>query len=122
MDIRDDFQKLQHSVPSQILQPSRFLIRVQLLHRISDGTYIKVKEKWCYLYRAADKENNTIDFLLTKKRDKKAAKQFFIKAIENNGILEKITIDKSGSNKAALEEYNADNKTNIKILQDKVSE
>ena len=60
-----------------------------------DETYIKVKGKWCYLYRAVDKENNTIEFLLTEKRDKKAAKRFFVKAIENNGLPEKITIDKS---------------------------
>jgi transposase-like protein len=37
-----------------------------------DETYSKIKEKWCYLYRTVDKENNTIDFLLTEKRDKKA--------------------------------------------------
>ncbi len=61
-----------------------------------DETYIKVKGQWYYLYRAVDKENNTIDFLLTKKRDKKAAKRFFVKAIKNNGLPEKITIDKSG--------------------------
>ncbi len=71
-----------------------------------DETYIKVKGKWYYLYRAVDKENNTIDFQLTRKRDKKAAKKFFIKAIENNGLPEKITIDKSASNMAAIEEYN----------------
>jgi transposase-like protein len=59
-----------------------------------DETYIKIKGKWCYLYRAVDKENNTIDFLLTEKRDKKAAKRFFDKAIENNGVPAKITIDK----------------------------
>jgi len=82
-----------------------------------DETYIKVKGKWCYLYRAVDKENNTIDFLLTKKRDKKAAKRFFVKAIKNNGLPEKITIDKSGSNYAAIEAYNAENNTDIEIRQ-----
>ncbi len=40
---------------------------------------------------AVDKENNTIDFLLTKKRDKKAAKRFFVKAIKNNGLPKKVT-------------------------------
>jgi putative transposase len=82
-----------------------------------DETYIKVKGSWYYLYRAVDKENNTINFLLTEKRDKKAAKQFFIKAIENNGLPEKITIDKSGSNTAAIKEYNAENDTSIEIRQ-----
>jgi VCBS repeat-containing protein len=82
-----------------------------------DETYIKIKGKWCYLYRAVDKENNTIDFLLTEKRDKKAAKRFFVKAIENNGVPAKITIDKSGANKAAIEAYNSENNTEIEIRQ-----
>jgi len=38
------------------------------------------------LYRAVDKEGNTIDFLLCKNRDTEAAKGFFKKAIENNGV------------------------------------
>ena len=50
-----------------------------------DETYIKIKGQWYYLYRAVDKEGNTIDFLLTKKRDTKAAKRFLIKAIGSNG-------------------------------------
>ena len=46
-----------------------------------DETYIKVKGEWKYLYRAVDKSGNTIDFLLTAKRDKKAALRFFKKAV-----------------------------------------
>jgi len=82
-----------------------------------DETYIKVKGVWHYLYRAVDKENNTIDFLLTKKRDQKSAKKFFIKAISNNGLPEKINIDKNGSNLSAIKSYNAENQTNIEIRQ-----
>ncbi len=63
-----------------------------------DETYIKVKGEWFYLYRAVDKEGNTIDFLLCKNRDTEAAKGFFKKAIENNGVPLKINIDKSGAN------------------------
>jgi transposase, IS6 family len=37
-----------------------------------DEAYIKVKGKWTYLYRAVDKEGNTLDFLLHAKRDAKA--------------------------------------------------
>lgn len=75
-----------------------------------DETYIKVKGEWCYLYRAVDKENNTIDFLLCKNRDTEAAKRFFKKAIENNGVSLKINIDKSGANTAALDEINQERK------------
>ena len=82
-----------------------------------DETYIKVKGKWRYLYRAVDKEGKTIDFLLTKNRDKLAAKRFLIKAIDNNGVPEKITIDGSAANKSALEEYNNKNNTSIEIRQ-----
>ena len=82
-----------------------------------DETYIKVKGKWHYLYRAVDKEGKTIDFLLTTNRDKLAAKRFLLKAIDNNGVPEKITIDGSAANKSALEEYNNENGTSIEIRQ-----
>lgn len=71
-----------------------------------DETYIKVKGEWAYLYRAVDKEGKTIDFMLSEKRDKKAAKAFFDKAIGSSGLPGKITIDKSGSNKSALASIN----------------
>src|ERR671912_1368469 len=45
-----------------------------------DETYIKVKGKWTYLYRAVDSRGQTIDFLLSAKRDAEAAKRFFRKA------------------------------------------
>ena len=54
-----------------------------------------------------DKAGQTIDFMLSEKRDKKAAKRFFIKAIVAHGLPNKITIDKSGANKSALKSLNA---------------
>jgi putative transposase len=71
-----------------------------------DETYIKIKGIWNYLYRAVDKEGETIDFMLSKKRDETAAKAFFVKAIGSNGLPEKITIDKSGANKAGIDAIN----------------
>ena len=71
-----------------------------------DLTYIKVKGEWKYLYRAVDKEGNTVDFMLSKKRDEPAARKFFIKAIGSSGIPEKVTMDKNGSNKAGLNSVN----------------
>lgn len=68
-----------------------------------DETYIKVKGQWKYLYRAVDRDSQTIDFLLTAHRDKKAALRFFKKAVLPHRLPEKVTIDKSGANTAALE-------------------
>lgn len=47
-----------------------------------DETYIKVKGTWKYLYRAIDSEGNTLDFMLSAKRDAKAAKRFFEKILK----------------------------------------
>jgi putative transposase len=58
-----------------------------------------------------------VDFLLTAKRDRKAALRFLRKAFGQHGTPEKITIDKSGANTAAIESYNADHKASIGIRQ-----
>lgn len=71
-----------------------------------DETYLKLKGKEVYLYRAVDKSGNTIDFKLSEKRDKKAAFRFFCKAIGQHGLPEKITLDKSGANKAGIDKIN----------------
>ncbi len=46
-----------------------------------DETYIREKCRWMYLYRAVDSRGQTIDFLLSAKRDTEAAKRFFRKAL-----------------------------------------
>ena len=84
-----------------------------------DETYIRVKGEWRYLYRAVDKDGNTVDFLLRAHRDKTAARRYFEKSIAQNGAPETVTIDKSGANLAALEAINADRVTPIKIRQSK---
>src|SRR6266581_4007111 len=68
-----------------------------------DETYIKVKGEWRSLYRAVDKQGQTIDFLLTEQRDEHAAKRFLTKAIRRHGgVPGKITIDGSAANDAAI--------------------
>lgn len=74
-----------------------------------DETYIRIKGQWKYLYRAVDTDGQTIDFLLTARRDAAAALRFFRKVIRNHGEPEVVTIDKSGANTAALATLNADN-------------
>src|SRR5215471_15500626 len=82
-----------------------------------DETYIKVKGAWYYLYRAVDKIGQTIDFLLTKHRDERAAKRFLTKAMRRHGVPEKITIDWSAANEAAIKSYNEEHGTAIVIRQ-----
>ncbi|CNI11397.1 IS6 family transposase [Yersinia ruckeri] len=66
-----------------------------------DETYIKVKGPWKYLYRAVDTTGQTVNFLLTAKRDAAAVLRFFYKAIRHYDKPEIVTIDKSGANTAA---------------------
>jgi putative transposase len=63
-----------------------------------DETYIKVKGKWTYLDRAVDRDGQTLDFLLSERRDLSAARRFFKRAIGTNGVPDRIVIDKSGAN------------------------
>ena len=71
-----------------------------------DETYIKVKGKWMYYYRAIDKFGKTLDFMLSEQRDEAAATAFFKRAIQNNGFPDRVVIDKSGANLAGLNNMN----------------
>jgi putative transposase len=71
-----------------------------------DETYIKIKGEWMYLYRAVDKFGDTIDFMLSERRDEAAVTAFFRQAIDRNGLPEKVVMDKSGANCAGLEAIN----------------
>ena len=78
---------------------------------------MRTRGQWKYLYRAVDKAGNTVDFLLTAKRDRKAAVRFLRKAIGQNGVPAKITIDKSGANTAAIGSYNLEQDAEIELRQ-----
>src|SRR5512143_2605214 len=81
--------------------------------------YIKIKGQWKYLYRAVDKAGQTIDFLLTARRDKKAALRFLKKAVRQHGLPDKVTIDQRGANTAALEALQEETGQAIEIRQSK---
>jgi transposase-like protein len=67
--------------------------------------YIKVKSEDKYLYRAVDSTGQTIDFLLTAKRDAAGAKRFLRKALSSpgNGAPRVINVDKNPAHPAAVE-------------------
>jgi transposase-like protein len=82
-----------------------------------DETYIKVKGKWKYFYRAVDSNGDTIDFMLSSKRNLNAAKRFFKKALSSNHnqIPKVITVDKNPTYPPAIDKLKND-----KILPKKV--
>jgi putative transposase len=84
-----------------------------------DETYVKVGGEWKYLYRAVDRDGDTVDFLLRAKRDHAAARAFFERAMDLHGVPEKITIDKSGANTAAVVSIKADTGLPIEMRQSK---
>lgn len=77
-----------------------------------DETYIKVKGKWKYLYRAVDSAGNTLDFLLCAKRDGRAAKRFLSKALRSNHCQSPrvINVDKNPAYPKAIKELMSANK------------
>lgn len=72
-----------------------------------DETYISVKGRWNYLYRAVDRDGQTLDFLLCERRDLASARRFFRRAIAANGVPDRVVIDRSGANLAGLQAVNA---------------
>jgi len=88
-----------------------------------DETYILVKGKQKYLYRAVDSAGNTLDFLLTAKRDAKAAKRFFRKTLKavHTSVPRVITVDKNPAYPKAIKELKAAKKLPeiVKLRQSK---
>ena len=75
-----------------------------------DETYIKIKGVWKYLYRAVDSAGNTLDFMLSAKRDAKAAKRFLKKVLNSPHTVEPrvITVDKNAAYPPAISDLKAD--------------
>jgi putative transposase len=70
-----------------------------------DETYVNVKGKWCYLYRAIDRDGNLVDSMVSEKRDMEAAKRFFKQAVDVVGHApERVTTDGHDSYPRAIRE------------------
>jgi transposase-like protein len=90
--------------------------RIRPYLRLSNGScrvdeiYVRVKGRWTYLYRAVDSRGQTIDFLLSAKRDAEAAKRFFRKALGQPHTVNPrtITVDKNPAYPCAVTEMKAD--------------
>jgi transposase-like protein len=82
-----------------------------------DETYIKIKGKDKYLYRAVDSQGKTIDFLLTAYRDAEAAKRFLRKAMTaaHNQEPRVITADKNVAYRKAIKELKANKELSKKV-------
>jgi putative transposase len=94
---------VQHYVPEFEKKWNCYAHPVGSSWRVNE-TYIRVKGEWRYLYRAVDKQGNTVDFLLSEHRDIAAAKRFFTRAINKQGAPEKITVDGYAATHTAIDE------------------
>lgn len=68
-----------------------------------DETYLKVRGRWCYLYRAIDRNGALVDTMLSEHRDMAAAKAFFRSAKSATGLTpDRVTTDGHGSYPRAI--------------------
>ena len=94
---------VQHYLPEFEKRWSRYARPVGGSWRM-DETYIKVRGRWVYLYRAVDKAGQTVDFFLSRSRDVNAAKTFLRNAMNNRRTPTKITLDAYAASHRAVRE------------------
>ena len=83
-----------------------------------DETYVKIKGKWYYLYQATRSKGNTLDFLLSRNRDKKAARKFIKRVLSNNHAVPPrvINTDKAPAYVSAIRTLKFDKELNWEVL------
>lgn len=77
------YRWVQRYAPELEKRTLRYQNRISFSWRV-DETYVRVKGRWKYLYRAIDKEGKTLDFFLSDRRNAKAAKRFLAKALRRS--------------------------------------
>jgi transposase-like protein len=100
---------VQRFVPEFEKRWNRFARKAGRSWRV-DETYVKIRGRWSYLYRAVDREGQTVDFRLSTNRDVKAAKAFFRKALKTQGRAPvSITLDGYAASHRAVRELPCEN-------------
>jgi transposase-like protein len=93
-----------HYAPEFVRRWNQFARQAGSSWRV-DETYVKVRGRWVYLYRAVDREGKTVDFRLSARRDVTAAKAFFRRAIKGQGSIPRtITLDGYAASHRAVRE------------------
>ena len=69
-----------------------------------DETYVKVAGKWRYVYRAVDQYGQVIDVYVSSRRDTRAARRFFMTALDAHGAPVEIVTDRAPALRAAIDE------------------
>ncbi len=89
-------------MPQFCIRFGRKSIKKLIISDVLMKTYIKIKGKWSYLYRAIDAEGHTLDIWLRKQRDNHAAYAFVKRLIKQFGKLQKVITDQALSMKVAM--------------------
>lgn len=115
------YRWVQHYAPEIQKRASYFLKSPNDSWKL-DETYVKVKGKWLYLYRAIDSRGQTIDFYLSKTRNQKAAKLFLgkLSRLRRSAEPRTLTVDRHPSYPAALSQLQSEGKyLNVELRQSK---
>jgi putative transposase len=101
--VRDWEAKLAPALAGELRRRRRGKGGARGRHWHVDETYLKVRGRWCYLYRAIDRDGRLVDTMLSEHRDMAAAQAFFRSAKAATGVApDRVTTDGHGSYPRAI--------------------